>query len=42
MSIMARHKKVGKKAKLKMVHGASHSMGKKHHKRGGRKRSHKK
>jgi hypothetical protein len=41
---MARHKKVGKHAKLKMVHGAAHSFGKKHRaKKGGRrKRSHKK
>lgn len=38
---MARRKKVGKKAKLKMVHGAVHSMHKKGNKKG-RKRSHKK
>ncbi len=33
--------RVGKRAKLKMVHGAVHSMHKKGHKKG-RKRSHKK
>jgi len=38
---MARHKKVGHKAKLKMVHGASHSMGKKHKGKGRHKKSHK-
>jgi hypothetical protein len=38
---MARvRKKVGKRAKLKMVRGAMHSFGKKHRK-GGRKRSRK-
>ena len=33
---MAKHKRVGKKAKLKMVHGAVHSMGKKHKGKKGR------
>jgi hypothetical protein len=39
---MAKRHKVGRKAKLKMVHGATHSMGKKgKHKGGRRKRSRK-
>lgn len=37
---MAKHrgKRVGKKAKLKKVHGAMHSMGKKGHKKGGKRK----
>jgi len=38
---MAKKKKVGKHSKLKMVRAAAHSFGKKHRKRGGKKKSHK-